>query len=207
MRTPLVVALDSCRRRGTRSPSPSLSRNATTAPPPARTKTVLVDMSAIAQNSTRLKQSMDALRADYVAKGEALKKEGERAIESPRKRASSGRQPGAQGNGAKGALAAGRFRIARQESQRRNTRARDENRVLDAAGTQGRNGAPRSGQRRAAHLATRPDAAGSERRPRDSGGNPKADRLSARHRVTPAILEALNRRAPAAAATSRTGQR
>lgn len=45
--------------------------------PPARTNTVLVDMSAIAQNSTRLKQSMDALRAEYVAKGESLKKEGE----------------------------------------------------------------------------------------------------------------------------------
>ena len=39
---------------------------------------VLVDMGAIAQNSVRLKQSMEALKAEYKAKAEELKKEGQR---------------------------------------------------------------------------------------------------------------------------------
>lgn len=47
------------------------------APPPSRGP-VVVDTSAIAQNSVRLKQAMDALKADYKNKAEELKKEGQR---------------------------------------------------------------------------------------------------------------------------------
>jgi hypothetical protein len=76
MRIPLVVAFVFAGGVGLIVVS-QLAAQRPVARPAARTKTVLVDMSAIAQNSTRLKQSMDALRAEYVAKGEALKKEGE----------------------------------------------------------------------------------------------------------------------------------
>lgn len=38
----------------------------------------LVDMNSVMQNSARLKQSMDALKTEYMAKAEELKKEGER---------------------------------------------------------------------------------------------------------------------------------
>ena len=72
MRTPLVVAFIIAGGVGLIAVS-QLAAERPAAGPPARTKTVLVDMSAIAQNSTRLKQSMDALRAEYVANGEALK--------------------------------------------------------------------------------------------------------------------------------------
>lgn len=87
MRTPLVVAFVLAGGAGLIAVS-QLAAQRPAARPAARTKTVLVDMSAIAQNSTRLKQSMDALRAEYVAKGEALKKEGEqgnRVTEEARK--------------------------------------------------------------------------------------------------------------------------
>jgi hypothetical protein len=76
MRTPLVVAFVLAGGLGLIAVS-QLAAQRPAVRPAAGTKTVLVDMSAVAQNSTRLKQSMDALRAEYMAKGEALKKEGE----------------------------------------------------------------------------------------------------------------------------------
>lgn len=76
MRTPLVVAFVLAGGLGLIAVS-KLAAQRPAVRPAAGTKTVLVDMSAVAQNSTRLKQSMDALRAEYMAKGEALKKEGE----------------------------------------------------------------------------------------------------------------------------------
>jgi Skp family chaperone for outer membrane proteins len=76
MRSPLIVAFVLAGCVGLIAVS-QISAQRPAARPPAGTKTVLVDMSAIAQKSTRLQQSMDALRAEYVAKGEALKKEGE----------------------------------------------------------------------------------------------------------------------------------
>ena len=46
--------------------------------PPPRSGPALVDMSGVVQNSTRLKQEMDKLKAQYQAKAEELKKESER---------------------------------------------------------------------------------------------------------------------------------
>jgi len=43
-----------------------------------RPTVALVDMNHVMQNSTRLKQSMETLKTEYMAKAEELKKEGER---------------------------------------------------------------------------------------------------------------------------------
>lgn len=48
------------------------------APSAPRPAAALVDMNSVMQNSARLKQSMDALKTEYMAKAEELKKEGER---------------------------------------------------------------------------------------------------------------------------------
>lgn len=47
-------------------------------PSGGRPPVALVDLNTMMQKSSRLKQSMDALKSEYMAKAEALKKEGER---------------------------------------------------------------------------------------------------------------------------------
>jgi Skp family chaperone for outer membrane proteins len=54
----------------------SAQRNGITAPPP--NGVALVNMTSITQNSVRVNKAMDALKKEYLAKGEELKKEGER---------------------------------------------------------------------------------------------------------------------------------
>ena len=65
-----------------------LSAQRPTTPQAPRGGPVLVDMAVVAQNSVRLKQSMEALKADYKATAEELKKEseqGNRVTEEARK--------------------------------------------------------------------------------------------------------------------------
>jgi Skp family chaperone for outer membrane proteins len=54
----------------------SAQRSGINAPPP--NGVAVVNMASITQNSVRLNKAMDALKKEYLAKGEDLKKEGER---------------------------------------------------------------------------------------------------------------------------------
>jgi Skp family chaperone for outer membrane proteins len=203
MRTPLVVSLILAGGVGLVTVSQLVAQR-TTAPPPSRTKTVLVDMSAIAQNSTRLKQSMDALRADYVAKGEALKKEGEagnRITEEARKlpAGSPERKEMEQ-----------KVLSLRADFELHGKKVNDETReretkivysmLQELKEEMARHAQANGEQLILRHDPTPPDLSD----PRAILAEIQKPIVYQRGTdVTPAILEALNRRAPAAAATSR----
>ena len=149
-----------------------------TAPP--TNGVAVVNMASITQNSVRLNKAMEALKKEYLAKGEELKKEGERGnqLTEEARKLPAGTPERKE---AEQKLLKLRADYELHGKKVTNDTREGETKIMYSLTREVRDELARycAGQRRSAHAALRTDARGNDRPAADSARNPKADRLSA----------------------------